>query len=67
MPDLDPAAVAKLREVMGQFTDPAGIKKMELAGPLVPVDTSVYNFVRQAARTINLQFDDKGRPLPVGG
>ena len=67
MPDLDPTAVAKLREMMGQFTDPAAIKKMELAGPLVPVDTSVYNFVRQAARTIDLQFDDKGRPLPVGG
>lgn len=67
MPNLDPAAAAKLREVMGQFTDPDGLKKMELAGPLVPVDTSAYNFVRQAARTINLQFDDQGRPLPVGG
>jgi len=67
MPDFDPVAVAKLTEMMTQFNDPAAIKAMELAGPLVPVDTSAYNFVRQSARAINLQFDDQGKPLPVGG
>ncbi|MCC6178965.1 MAG: PhnD/SsuA/transferrin family substrate-binding protein [Chloroflexi bacterium] len=67
MPDLDARAVSKLREVMTGFTDPAGLKAMELVGPLVATDSSAYDFVRQSARTINLEFDDQGKPKPVGG
>ena len=39
---------------------------MELVGPLVPIETAGYNFVRQAAATMNLQFDEKGVPKPIG-
>lgn len=67
LPSLDPRAVSKLQEVMTQFTDPEGLKAMELVGPLVATDTTAYDFVRQAARTINLEFDDQGKPKPIGG
>jgi phosphonate transport system substrate-binding protein len=67
MPDLDPRAVAKIKEVFTQFKDEAVLKSMELAGPLVPCETSAYDFVRRSAAAIGLQFDESGKPLPVGG
>jgi hypothetical protein len=51
---------------MGGFTDPATLKAMQLVGPMIPVKTGEYDFVRQAARTINLEFDEKGNPRPIG-
>jgi len=65
-PELDPRAIQKIQEVFGEFRDLAALKAMELAGPMVPVDPSKYNFVREAAKVINLQFDEKGVPKPVG-
>lgn len=65
-PDLDPRAVARLREVMTGFDDVAALKKMELVGRMVPADTALYDFVRRSARTINLEFDEKGNAKPVG-
>jgi phosphonate transport system substrate-binding protein len=66
-PDLDKRAVAKLQEAYGSFKDPATLKALELVGPLIPVDTSFYNFVRQTAKILDLKFDEKGNPAPVGG
>jgi phosphonate transport system substrate-binding protein len=65
-PDLDPGAVKKLQAAMAEFDDLAVLKSMQLVGRLIPTDTSNYNFVREAARTINLQFDEKGVPKPIG-
>ena len=65
-PKLDPQATEKLVKVMTGFTDPATLKAMQLVGPLIPVKTNEYDFVRQAAKTINLEFDEKGNPKPVG-
>jgi phosphonate transport system substrate-binding protein len=65
-PKLDQRAVDKLVKSMTGFTDAATLKAMELVGPLIPVKASEYDFVRQAAKTINLEFDDKGNPKPVG-
>jgi phosphonate transport system substrate-binding protein len=65
-PDLDPRATAKLIEVMTSFTDIEVLKQMEQVGPLIPATTEMYDFVRQAAKVINLQFDEKGNPKPVG-
>jgi phosphonate transport system substrate-binding protein len=65
-PDLDKRAVKKLQEAFGAFTDPAALKALELVGPLIPTDTSQYNFVRQTAKVLNLKFNEKGQPLPVG-
>jgi hypothetical protein len=46
---------------MGSFTtDAATYKKMGLLGQMVPVGTEQYDFVRRAAKVINLQFDEKG-------
>jgi ABC-type phosphate/phosphonate transport system substrate-binding protein len=63
---LDPRAVDKLVKSMSSFNDAATLKAMTLVGPLIPVKTQSYDFVRQAARTINLAFDEKGNPKPVG-
>jgi len=63
-PKLDQRAVDKLTTAMGSFSDPATLKAMELVGPLIPVTSSAYDFVRQAAKTINL--DEKGNPKPIG-
>jgi phosphonate transport system substrate-binding protein len=63
---LDPRAVDKLVKSMSSFNDAATLKAMTLVGPLSPVKTQIYDFVRQAARTINLAFDEKGNPKPVG-
>jgi phosphonate transport system substrate-binding protein len=65
-PKLDPRATEKLVKAMSGFTDPATLKAMQLVGPLIPVKTTDYDFVRQAAKTINLAFDEKGNPKPVG-
>jgi phosphonate transport system substrate-binding protein len=65
-PDLDPRARDRLLEVMPAFKDLATLKAMELVGPLIPTQTSNYDFVRKAAKTINLEFDEKGAPKPVG-
>ncbi|MFN0071577.1 MAG: phosphate/phosphite/phosphonate ABC transporter substrate-binding protein [Chloroflexota bacterium] len=62
-PDLDPQAVSLLQSAMGQFLDRDILKGMELQGPLIPVETSAYNFVRRAATAINLQFDEKGKAI----
>ena len=60
-PDLDPRAFEILKSAMGSFTtDAATYKKMGLLGPMVPVATEQYDFVRRAAKVINLQFDEKG-------
>jgi phosphonate transport system substrate-binding protein len=60
-PDLDPRAVELLKSAMGSFTtDAASYKKLGLVGPLVPVQTEAYDFVRKSAKVINLQFDEKG-------
>jgi phosphonate transport system substrate-binding protein len=59
-PELDPRAVAKIKEVLVTLDDRDLIKKMEMVGPLVPVDTAAYDFVRRSAKVINLQFDEKG-------
>jgi ABC-type phosphate/phosphonate transport system substrate-binding protein len=65
-PKLDPRATEKLVKSMTGFTDAATLKAMQLVGPLIPVKTTEYDFVRQAAKTINLEFDDKGNPKPIG-
>jgi phosphonate transport system substrate-binding protein len=65
-PELDKRALKKLQEVMAEFKDPAALKAMELVGPLVPTETASYNFVREAAKTINVQFDENGVPKPIG-
>ena len=60
-PDLDPRAVELLKSAMGSFTtDAASYKKLGLVGPLIPVQTEAYDFVRKSAKVINLQFDEKG-------
>jgi phosphonate transport system substrate-binding protein len=62
-PQLDPRAVEVLKSAMGSFTtDAATYKKMGLLGQMVPVATEQYDFVRRAAKVINLQFDEKGAP-----
>jgi phosphonate transport system substrate-binding protein len=65
-PDMDKRAVKLLVDVMQQFKDPAAIKALQLVGPLVPVDTSFYNYVRDTAKILNLKFDAKGNVLPLG-
>lgn len=65
-PKLDPRATEKLIKSLTGFTDPATLKAMQLVGPLIPVKTTEYDFVRQAAKTINLAFDEKGNPKPIG-
>jgi len=65
-PKLDQRAVDKLSKAMTTFNDPATLKAMQLVGPLIPVNSSAYDFVRQAAKTINLDFDEKGNPKPIG-
>lgn len=67
MPDLDPRAVEMIRQTFVQFRDEAVLKSMELAGPLIPCDTTAFDFVRRSAASIGLQFDEQGKPLPVGG
>lgn len=70
-PDFDKTATALLIKVFGQFNDPKVFKAVGLAGPLVPCDTSLYNYVRTVGKTLNLQFDQKGNttipnaPTPV--
>jgi phosphonate transport system substrate-binding protein len=64
-PDLDPRAVALLRDTMTSFDDLATLKKMEFVGKMVPADTAIYDFVRRAAKTINLEFDEKGNAKPI--
>lgn len=64
-PELDPRAVALLRDAMVAYDDVAVLKKMEFVGRMVPADASVYDFVRRAAKTINLEFDEKGNAKPV--
>jgi phosphonate transport system substrate-binding protein len=60
-PDLDPRAVELIKSAMGSFTtDAATYKKLGLVGPLIPVQTELYDFVRRSAKVINLQFDEKG-------
>jgi phosphonate transport system substrate-binding protein len=60
-PQLDARAVGVLKSAMGSFTtDTATYKKMGLVGQMVPVATEQYDFVRRAAKVINLQFDEKG-------
>ena len=60
-PQLDTRAVELLKSAMTSFTaDAAQLKKMGLLGPLVPVSTENYDFVRRAAKVINLKFDEKG-------
>ena len=60
-PELDPRAVELLKSAMGSFTaDAATYKKLGLVGPLISVQTEAYDFVRRAAKAINLQFDEKG-------
>jgi phosphonate transport system substrate-binding protein len=60
-PDLDPRAVELITSAMGSFTtDAATYKKLGLVGPLIPVKTELYDFVRRSAKVINLQFDEKG-------
>jgi phosphonate transport system substrate-binding protein len=66
-PDWDKRATKKLQESAAKFTDAAALKAMQLQGPLVPVDTSLYDFVRKTAKLLNLQFDEKGGVKPVGG
>lgn len=66
-PELDKRALAKIQEAYGAFTDLEALKALELVGPLIPTDGKQYDFVRQTAKILNLQFDDKGRPVPVGG
>jgi hypothetical protein len=47
---------------MSSFNDKDAIKKMGLAGLMVPASTEMYDFVRRASKVINLQFDEKGAP-----
>jgi phosphonate transport system substrate-binding protein len=65
-PDLDKRAAALLITVIGQFNDPKVFKAVGLAGPLVPCQTSLYDYVRQVAKVINLQFDNKGNTIIPG-
>jgi phosphonate transport system substrate-binding protein len=65
-PQLDPRAVTLLRDTMVAYDDLNTLKKMEFVGRMVPADTSIYDFVRRAAKTINLEFDEKGNAKPVG-
>src|SRR5262249_38084470 len=44
-PAMDKRAVALLVKVLSQFNDPKVFKDVGLAGPLVPIDTSLYNYV----------------------
>lgn len=62
-PDLDQQAIALLQSAMGQFTDIDHLKAIELQGPLIPVTAEHYDFVRRAARAINLQFDERGKAV----
>jgi len=60
-PDLDARAVALIKSAMGSFTtDAATYKKLGLVGPLIPVTTENYDFVRRSAKAVNLTFDEKG-------
>lgn len=60
-PDLDPRAVEILKAGMASFApDKDQLKNMGILGPMVPVTTEYYDFVRRAAKVINLQFDEKG-------
>lgn len=59
-PDFDPVAKAKLLEVMTAFTDADALKAMEHGGPLIPAQTEMFDFVRRAAKAVNLTFDEKG-------
>src|SRR4051812_41180831 len=65
-PDLDHRATSKLQSLMGGFDDKEAQKAMGLVGPMIPIDTTLYDFVRRAAKAINLQFDEKGDAKPVG-
>jgi phosphonate transport system substrate-binding protein len=66
-PELDPRAVEVLKSAMASFTaDAAAYKKLGLVGPLIPAKTEAYDFVRRAAKVINLQFDEKGNVKPIG-
>jgi len=58
--DFDPTATAKLIEVMTGFADAEALKSMEHGGPLIPAQTEMYDFVRRAAKAVNLTFDEKG-------
>lgn len=62
-PDMDVQTMGILRDAMMAFMDAPSLKAMELVGPLVPVETANYDFVRRAAKAINLQFDEKGKAL----
>lgn len=66
-PDFDKRALVKLQESFGAYKDPAALKALALTGPLIPVDTSLYNPIRQLGKLLDLKFDDKGNPLPQGG
>jgi len=65
-PNLDPRAFSKLQSVMVAFDDQATRKAIGLVGPMIPVDTGIYDFVRRAAKVLNLQFDEKGNVKPIG-
>lgn len=66
-PDLDKRAVKKLQDVYGEFNDEAVFKAIGLQGRLIPTDTALYDPIRKLGKLLNLQFDEKGNPLPVGG
>jgi phosphonate transport system substrate-binding protein len=65
-PEMDPRAVSKLQQVMSAFDDRAALKDMGAAGPYVPVETSFYDGVRQVAKILKLEFDEKGNVKPIG-
>ena len=65
-PNLDPRAFSKLQSLMVAFDDRAAMKAIGLVGPMVSVDTAFYDFVRRTAKTLNLQFDEKGNVKPLG-
>jgi phosphonate transport system substrate-binding protein len=65
-PDFDPVAKQKLIEVFGRYDDLKVLKDNGLQGKLIPVDTALYNPVREAAKVLNLKFDAKGNVIIPG-
>lgn len=65
-PDFDPIARQKLIDVFGQYSDLKVLKDNGLQGKLIPVDTALYNPVREAAKVLNLKFDAKGNVVIPG-
>jgi phosphonate transport system substrate-binding protein len=70
-PDMDKRAVAKVVNLMVGFQNPDYMKKNGLQQYFVPINTSLFDYVRQVAKLIDLQFDQKGNsvipnaPTPV--